>query len=153
MLNSAAASLAATHTLAYAVSPLHRMRAHQTRMYCTSICCCVAFLPAQHAGQWLMLVMVLHTVVTCTPPHLLQVQPDKEAIKTAQLAALLLPLRACQSQAKKGKTNPTVSLIVADSLKWKKLYAAHVTELHTQAPALLAAAQQLQVTVQSGCNC
>lgn len=91
----------------------------------------------------------------CSDLHtsLLQVQPDKEAIKTAQLAALLLPLRACQSQAKKGKTNPTVSLIVADSLKWKKLYAAHVTELHTQAPALLAAAQQLQVTVQSCCIC
>lgn len=74
-------------------------------------------------------------------------QPSKEAVKTAQLAALLLPLRACQSQAKKGKTNPTVSLIIADSMKWKKMYAGHVTELHAQAPVLLEVFQQLQVTV------
>lgn len=75
----------------------------------------------------------------------LQVEPNKEEVKTAQLAALLLPLRGCQSQAKKGKLNPSVSLIVADSMKWKKMYAAHVTELHAQAPVLLEVSQQLQV--------
>ena len=77
----------------------------------------------------------------------LQVEPSKEEVKTAQLAALLLPLRACQSQAKKGKTNPSVSLIVADSMKWKKMYAGHVTELHAQAPVLLEVSQQLQVSL------
>lgn len=77
----------------------------------------------------------------------MQNKPSKEDIKIAHLAALLLPLRACQSQAKKGKTNPTVSLIIGESMKWKKLYAGHVMELHAQAPVLLEVSQQLQVIV------
>lgn len=87
----------------------------------------------------------MHCWLTLLAFNALQAIPTKEGIKTVLLAALLLPLRACQSQAKKGKTTPTVSLIVGDSMKWKKSYASHVVELHAQASELHRIAQQLQV--------
>lgn len=67
-------------------------------------------------------------------------------MKVALLSALLLPLRALQSQGKKGKTVPTVSLVIGESMKWTKKYATFVQDIHTQAPELLTVSQTLQVT-------
>lgn len=66
-------------------------------------------------------------------------------MKVALLSALLLPLRALQSQGKKGKTVPAVPLVIADSMKWPKKYAGFVQDLQAQALDLFAVSQMLQV--------
>ena len=66
-------------------------------------------------------------------------------MKVALLSALLLPLRALQSQGKKGKTVPTVPLVIGESMKWTKKYAAFAQDIQAHAPELLAVSQTLQV--------
>jgi len=70
---------------------------------------------------------------------------SKEEVKVALLSALLLPLRALQSEGKKRGTVPAVPLIVGESMKWKKTYATLAAEIQAQAPELLKVYQTLQV--------
>ena len=88
-------------------------------------------------------VVMLDTLLPAT----LQEELSKEEVKVALLSALLLPLRALQSQGKKGKTMPAVPLVVGDSMKWTKKYATIVQDIHTQAPELLKVSQTLQVCI------
>lgn len=78
-----------------------------------------------------------------------QVDVGKEEAKVALLSALLLPVRALESQGKKGKSLPVVPLIVGESVKWKKSYASLTAEVQAQAPELLKVYQTLQVTIPS----
>ncbi|DBA72537.1 hypothetical protein WJX79_010559 [Trebouxia sp. C0005] len=73
-----------------------------------------------------------------------QVDVGKEEAKVALLSALLLPVRALESQGKKGKSLPVVPLIVGESVKWKKSYASLTAEVQAQAPELLKVYQTLQ---------
>ncbi len=75
-----------------------------------------------------------------------QVGVGKEEVKVGLLSALLLPVRALESQGKKGKSLPVVPLIVGESMKWKKSYASLAAEVQAQAPELLKVYQTLQVT-------
>ena len=72
-------------------------------------------------------------------------------MKVALLSALLLPLRALQSKGKKGKAVHIVPLVVGESLKWPKKYAAVVQDIQTQAPELLTVSQTLQVHTLPSC--
>ena len=83
----------------------------------------------------------------------LQEELSKEEVKIALLSALLLPLRALQSRGKKGKTVPIVPLVVGESMKWPKKYAAFVQDIQAQAPELLTVSQTLQVHMLPARNC
>ena len=91
--------------------------------------------------------MICMIVLDSILPVTLQEELSKEEVKVALLSALLLPLRALQSQGKKGKTVPTVPLVIGDSMKWTKKYATIVQDIYTQAPELLKVSQTLQVGV------
>ena len=75
----------------------------------------------------------------------MQVDMSKEEVKLTLLSALLLPLRALESKGKKGKSLPVVPIVVGESMKWKKSYAALAADVHAQAPELLRVYQTLQV--------
>ena len=87
----------------------------------------------------------LHLLIAQSAFDAFQEDLSKEEVKVALLSALLLPLKALQTQGKKGKTVPAVPLVVVDSMKWPKKYAAFVQDVQAQAPELLAVSQMLQV--------
>lgn len=88
-----------------------------------------------------------HVCDNSVSPVTLQEELSKEEVKVALLSALLLPLRALQSQGKKGKTVPIVPIVIGESMKWTKKYATIVQDIHTQAPELLTVSQTLQVCI------
>eukprot|EP00891_Asterochloris_glomerata_P004494 jgi/Astpho2/4494/Aster-00094 len=67
-----------------------------------------------------------------------------EVARLTLLAALLLPLRSCQVQDKKGKQHPVTAEVVGEGMKWPKKMASNTAALHAEAPGLLQTYKALQ---------
>ncbi|KAL3159903.1 hypothetical protein ABBQ38_010300 [Trebouxia sp. C0009 RCD-2024] len=100
-----------------------------------------AKLPSSWGAPCVQLIAAAKATLSAVP---FQEELSKEEVKVALLSALLLPLRALQSQGKKGKTVPIVPIVIGESMKWTKKYATIVQDIHTQAPELLTVSQTLQ---------
>lgn len=84
----------------------------------------------------------------CTPQETsaaLQELQTAEVARLTLLAALLLPLRSCQVQDKKGKQHPVTAEVVGEGMKWPKKMASNTAALHAEAPGLLQTYKALQV--------
>jgi hypothetical protein len=62
----------------------------------------------------------------------------------ALMAALLLPLRACEIVRDGKKPTALTDHIILDSIKWKRKHAEAIAALHAAAPELLRITQSLQ---------
>ena len=71
-----------------------------------------------------------------------------EVARLTLLAALLLPLRSCQVQDRKGKQHPVTAEVVGEGMKWPKKMASNTAALHAEAPGLLQTYKALQVRLQ-----
>lgn len=64
--------------------------------------------------------------------------------RLALLAALLLPLRACEIVRDGKKPTALTDHIILESIKWKRKHAEAIVALHAAAPELLRITQSLQ---------
>ena len=91
-----------------------------------------------------------HCVPLDTSAALQELQ-TAEVARLTLLAALLLPLRSCQVQDKKGKQHPVTAEVVGEGIKWPKKMASNTAALHAEAPGLLQTYKALQVRQHTCC--
>ena len=92
-----------------------------------------------------------HCVPLDTSAALQELQ-TAEVARLTLLAALLLPLRSCQVQDKKGKPHPVTAEVVGEGIKWPKKMASNTAALHAEAPGLLQTYKALQVRHHTCCT-
>lgn len=70
-------------------------------------------------------------------------QLDAEEKRTLQIAAMLLPLRACEAPGAKGKMQAASVVILRESIKWRAKDGDNVQMLHDTAAELVRIAGML----------